>query len=601
MIHPDAGNSSGTPAKGRLPHPALLAALLLVLLVALVGRGMWRKASRAIMPPHVDAGEYHQKAAACWQTIKGGWEKSLLDVEPVTRPPGTLLLSHPFGFSPDFRGFLFRSVFVPLVIVAASLWALLRGDPALREHPWACLAAVLAVAGLPLFHHLERTDHVKSPTFWGLVDTFEASLAVLAVVLIVISVRRLSMALFIAGAAVSAFMLLVKPAGLFLMPLVLWHWGAETLAAHGPLRAAWRGSRRLRVYALAAVPLFTAVCAAVALRCLHSAYLNDDAFRYFRGAVKIYGDRVAGVIPQIVLRDLHTAIGWHWAVVLAIAIVAGIVALARRLRRGGGGLQPEHVRFAAALAALCAGVCWWLLLAGPLFRYFEPFLLVFIAVLLPDAVKTVLRFPPRARMSVTAACCAPFLLILPLHLTRNPPAAIQRALGVNLATGQYAAEIAMCRHLTAEAAKANRRDLRVYGIAQTPRQSMLADAAYGFALVDGIPPAFHLTFNLDWERPTMVRRREIAAADFILFHPAAPGVIAERLAQRTARDFREEELIIEAWLTQAGEAEGIAPTGMESVGIRLVRIMDRVKFDAAFGRLVAAHEWRPLFLQENAW
>ncbi len=63
-------------------------------------------------------------------------------------------------------------------------------------------------------------------------------------------------------------------------------------------------------------------------------------------------------------------------------------------------------------------------------------------------------------------------------------------------------------------------------------------------------------------------------------------------------DFVAEEKLFEAWLTRAGESEGIEPAGGDT--LRLLKITDRAKFDAAFTQLMAEHEWRPLFYQENA-
>jgi hypothetical protein len=570
---------------------------VLAVLLILIGFGIWQKASKAITPPLYDAHQYHQKAANCWKALNSAEPVNLLNIEPVTRPPGTLLISHPFGFNPDFRGFFFRTVYVPLVIVLLALWFLMESNVTKPAQRWANLAAVLGVAGLPLFYHLEVNEAIHSPTWWGLMDAFEASLAVLAVALLLVSARRLSFLLLAAGASVAAFSLLVKPVGIIIIPLIFWHWAAELFIIHAPIGKVWRSNQRLRIYTVAAVLFSLLVCSTVAFLCVNSRFLNHDGFHHFQHAFGIWMDRIKGVHLDRILKRNHYTLGWHWTAVLAILVVGRTISLFRGLKIRN--ISAEDIRFFAAFAAFCGGICWWETMTGPVFRYIEPFLLVSLAVVIPDLAKSAAGWTRQMKVPLGIACCAPFLLILSLVVAHHPPLPLQRLAGVNLSTGQFAEEVSLGKFLMAESARQGHRELTVYSMAQDPRKGIVGATGICYAMQQGETPGFHLVFNLDWVRPTMIRRKQIVNADFILFRPVAdPAQLDQWLAQKTLPDYRAEEKLFEAWLTRAGAHEGLEPAGGGT--LRLLKITDRAKFDAAFTQLMETHQWRPQFYEENA-
>jgi hypothetical protein len=58
-----------------------------------------------------------------------------LKLEPTARPPGSIIMSYPFGFSLDFRGFLFRSVFLPILSIGLAVY-IVAGEETVREARW---------------------------------------------------------------------------------------------------------------------------------------------------------------------------------------------------------------------------------------------------------------------------------------------------------------------------------------------------------------------------------------------------------------------------------------------------------------------------------
>ena len=120
-----------------------LPALALAVWLSYLGFEAWNHASHSVQTPWGDAISYLQKAVAFWGAVHdGGWFNPF-DLEPTIRPPGTVLMSYPFGITDDFHGFYFRSVFLPILCTVVAVY-IAAGRGALRRAPW----WVLWIAGL---------------------------------------------------------------------------------------------------------------------------------------------------------------------------------------------------------------------------------------------------------------------------------------------------------------------------------------------------------------------------------------------------------------------------------------------------------------------
>src|SRR5215470_9352698 len=108
-------------------RPQLIQPMLLALLLLAVGVGIFLKTSQALAPPVYDAMSYYAKAASVWRALDSGKVVNPLNVEPVVRPPGAIILSGPVGFSPNFRTFFFRATFLPIVVFIGACWIVTRG------------------------------------------------------------------------------------------------------------------------------------------------------------------------------------------------------------------------------------------------------------------------------------------------------------------------------------------------------------------------------------------------------------------------------------------------------------------------------------------
>src|SRR2546421_12775539 len=82
-------------AKERLP---LICVISLLLVLALA---VWFRVSVSKMPPLYDALSYAEKANYFWAAVRQGHWFNPLNIEPVIRPPGTILFSYPLGWTSD--------------------------------------------------------------------------------------------------------------------------------------------------------------------------------------------------------------------------------------------------------------------------------------------------------------------------------------------------------------------------------------------------------------------------------------------------------------------------------------------------------------------
>jgi hypothetical protein len=105
---------------------ALLTLIVSVFLLPF-GGGIWKRAHLAVAPPIYDPIGYYCRAQLVWTALAKGDLHGILNGPMATRPPGPAFILYPFGFRVSIKSFLFRSVFVPILI-----WAIALGVPLVR-------------------------------------------------------------------------------------------------------------------------------------------------------------------------------------------------------------------------------------------------------------------------------------------------------------------------------------------------------------------------------------------------------------------------------------------------------------------------------------
>ena len=197
--------------------PFAIGALFLIF----IGCGIYKKAQMAVAPPIYDPISYYIKAKVVWDALSKADFAGTLNGVFASRPPGSALLLYPLGFNFSIRGFLFRSVFVPIVLwtlalaITVAAFAHRKSDAIVGG----CLAVGLAT--LPLFYQFEFNDVFNNlyqiSNFWGLVDPLQGAVSALAVCLLVAGIKTGSLSLCIGGWLSSALSLFIKPSGALVM------------------------------------------------------------------------------------------------------------------------------------------------------------------------------------------------------------------------------------------------------------------------------------------------------------------------------------------------------------------------------------------------
>ncbi len=586
--------------RGRFPLILSLAWL------ALVAWLTWRHAVASDQPLIGDARGYWTKAQAFWRLVaKGSWINPF-DIEPTKRPPGTILLSYPFGFSEAFKGFLFRSIVFPIGLTwaAVQVTGRLAKPSADRALDVACLAVFVCSA--PLFFHFEYDFTSPATSYWGLVDNFMGAAGALSAALALYAAMRSSKSAALGAGLFADLCFCTKPTGLVVAVLVLLVWLVVALVT--------RASRRVHLDTGEPMPTYRALlmgvtiyCAAVVPVVTVGRYFSN----YFSADNIQYGDRAVGFLREAwLLPSFLTVADYVRQTTGPLLTIGTALVLAIGLTRLGRFVRGAAPRRSAALATTTAcallfivfGLWFWIFYTGgSQARYAYPFLLGSIVFLVPLAAQLISQAVPRTRLMLRLLLVLPALNIILLLTTFNPPAVWEYASGVNVRKTDVAGDMAMARTLL-QFARNSGRQLVVYE--DFSGRSGILDSYWGFEITAHPDLAnVHVANPVDFLRTATFRVREVAGADFLLFWVLQDEAkIASGLRHDPVDSFVSEEHLFQAWVSSLSAADGIevfAQTG----DLRLLRVVDRPKFEQSLNHLVQTHHWRSIFNEANpaAW
>lgn len=549
-----------------------------------LGAGMAMAALQAVEPPPWDALSYAWKGFAFWQAIDQGQWVDPFSLPQTIRPPGTILMAYPFGFSPDFRWFYFRAVFFPALLLAPSLFIAYGWRGASAAERWTVAVLTVALIGMPILYQFQSTDELGAQIYWGMVDCLLAGAGALAVAAAMRSARTQSIGWALTAAFFAAFCLMIKPAGLVIMALTGAVW--LILSVSETSRPA-----QPRPWAFFTVSLAgaTAVYATVVYLSFNSDYFSADNIAFGKSVQSLLDDEFAVALGWREFLDLiHTSTGY---VVAALTLLGGFAAAAMR----------GHRRFAlGALLCLAAGLWFWLVEgAATQVRYFLPFGVMAFVLSSPALVTAARTWNGPAQFAAAGVVALPSAAVLAMLLfAPHIPSSWQKTMGVNLTTDAYREEIGQARQfvdLLRREGAANT-DIFLFDMSGTYRsfQSVLEWEN----VIDPTAPRIRVTLPVDWRRASAFRFDEIANMNFLVFEPMRTE--AERavfLGQRNVADLGAESRLLRAWLSTAGADEGIET--VTETRLRLLRVIDPDRFAAALYRLETTHEWSASFRQAN--
>jgi hypothetical protein len=573
-------------------HEGFRVAPLLVLLL-LFALGIHGKSSRAIAPPIYDPLHYIEKGQRFFSEIRDHHFPNPLEVQPPFRPPGYLPFFFPTGYH-GVRSFLFWSMFSPLAVWLLALWVAFRPKPRGAGHDGISLSLCAGLAALPMFFQFEINYEVSRVWVgqWGLVDTLCAAVSALAAVWVVRGVRDRNLLLTSLGWGAVGYTAFIKPAGLVIMVAIGGIWFVEVLlqwtAGEAPVTPRRSLGRFVLVSALAGLAIY-GVCVAL---CLTSSYLSLANLSMGANATAFFRKAMAGPsLAQVLVPFVRPTFGWHWFVPLALVYGAGLIAAIRNLVKHR--FHALLVRLAAGALLLLAGGYWWLAFAGPEVRYYYPFILIVLVWLGPELLPGLQRVSLGVRRGVVTLCLwSPAALVVLLWMDA-PPVPVQQALGVNLSSGGYGELVAEANRIIAEA-EASGRSPCVYMI----KRPMLDNLIYTIDYLKGVenrrPPAIRWVNPADWLRESGVRYSDAQMSDY-MHYPKEGWLVLPHGSK--IDDFRMEVGVFGAWLQTLGTAQGVVPT--DNGDTRILKVVDRAKFLAAYKDFAAMYEHRPEFKKNN--
>jgi hypothetical protein len=583
----------------------LLAPLILCLCLIVLFFGVWKHVMGSEQPPFGDSIAYMQKAKVFWEMVASGHWKNPLNLEPAFRPPGTILMSYPFGFTEDFKGYLARSVILPILGFVAALYvATCRGRMSISEH--LDLAAVaLIIATLPCFFHFEAGVTIV-PVYWGLVDNFFAAVAALALAIGYRSVSKRSWYLLLFSSFTIGFCLMIKPAGTIVATTVILVLSA-VMVANGLLasgdKLSWRQALRsifsLRMFSfLVTLSLGTGFFLVASLR---SEYMSPAMLQYGNTAMKILRESFVTAFSVTNFKImLYPSFGLN---VVPLGFIAAIGIIRTSLEGARlGGLSWTITRLLNPLLAavvLAVGAFFWLGYTGvSQVRYFYPFAfvsLLLVAIFLLDSLRG--SAAPYARTFIYGSAIILFgNLTLMLYLP-NTPGSWQRIFGVNLESSS-GGEGKRLAGLLLRQARGAQRDLNVYALG-TGEYGPITCWGETEKVLHPTEPTFNTAWPVDWRRVPVFRLENLFLSDYILYHPvtdAANWTISHPTLK--IGDLWQEVETISSWLTNANQQCGLNDLVFGQFAIK--EVVSPKLFAQSLAKWAASRHWRDVFEYENS-
>ena len=572
--------------------------LLVVCWLIYLGITIWQHAHHSVQPPLYDPLSYMLKAMNFWQAVEHGKFINPLNLVPTSRPPGTILMSYPFGFTPDFRGFHFRSVFFPIICIIAAVY-IVAGTTKARSGRWWMAAIVLLFSSLPMLYQFDKVDGRYSPVSWGMVDNFQAGIAALAAAALLRSIMARSQTWLLLSASLAALTLLIKPSGLMVMALLALIWLIV-------ITMEWRWSlgikstlSSLRVYAVKGISSILIVYISVIVLCVLSGYLSRSNVASGKQAVATLR-QMSHISLQNALLFFHHSSGES---LLLWVIGVGVLFMYRfRVLKESNDIMSVRVLgvLVGSLFVWILGAWYWLVVQAGFtqIRYFYPFMLMGAVCMIPAALAIWPHANRLIRIILMVICFLPAVNIAGLmSMGDNPSIFWQKMAGVSVSVGRDREEIHQAYTFLAELRK-GKQYVQIYSFSNGLLPQIFENVGTYERIVRPSQPSFHSTIPEDWVRGFAVRVDELLDSDYILIRKHENHDASSFLAAKRFDSYGFERTGFEVWLSTLKEQSGVETVSDGRV-LRLLRIVDKAALSRAIDLFVAAHVWRPEFTMTN--
>lgn len=498
-------------------------------------------------------------------------------------------MSYPFGFSRDYHGYLFRSVFFPVVLLALAV--LVAGASSSQSAPQSWNLVLLAVffSSLPSPFHFEFKDSDLAGYF-GLVDNFFAGVAALAAAFMLRSARTRSLRGVAMGALLSTLCLLIKPAGMIVMAVLAIGWGIAVLV--GMKSPATGFSRRDDFrFLFRGTLLILLIEAAVVLACTRSRYLSAETISAGKNMMKImHGELAFSLSFALIHEMLRVSVGYP--VVVMLVLLLFLLAFYKTV------FKDQVPSLLAAILVLMAGLWFWIVeTGGNQVRFFVPFAAMTFVWLVPAILQVAERLPNWGRNLLLLFWIIPAgNLALLLHSSPNP--VWQNYSGVTINIGQNDALVAQAETVLLQARKKGR-DLSVYALDTSAGTAALLSVGLYNHSIDPAKPSFDVKVPVTWVSSTGYNLRDLLKSRYVVFVPVLDSQeIQANLARNSADNFWQEYALFHSWFSTLNENDGVHEVSETSS--RLIEITDPQKLQTSLANLIKSRSWRPLFHTINS-
>jgi hypothetical protein len=388
----------------------------LVLWIIFLGATIWAHASISQQPPFYDAFGYYEKAYNFWSAVHQGHWFNPLNLHWSFRPPGTVLMSYPFGFDRDPRSFFFRSVFFPAALLSLAVMVAAYEKSSERQIRWRITLVAVFFSTLPMLYGFARE-------YWGLVDGFLTGVAALAAAAAWRSIVQRSLAYTVVTALTSSFCILIKPSGMLVAAIIGLAWASLALIQ---LKEAWSlPAERIAVgkYFVTSALIIGIVDLLVLAAALSSNYLSRDNLESGKTSMAILNAEFA-VPVSLLWSVVHTALGGAFVLWMVLAIAA--IILGGRSAHSNP-IQSFNSRLlagaaVAAILILTFGIWFWRLSSGfSQIRYGMPFFLIAWILVVPALIQIWTHAPRLLTTCIAAIMLAASTNLALLLLQEAPP------------------------------------------------------------------------------------------------------------------------------------------------------------------------------------
>jgi len=538
-----------------------------------------------------------QKARNIWQAIE---QKSLfnpLNIEPTVRPPGTALMSYPFGFSADFHGFHFRSVFFPILCVVAAVY-IVAGSIRSKVSGWWVTAITLLFSSLPMFYHFDYIEDTVSVTQWGCVDNFLAGIAAIAAAAVVRSLLSKSLTWLLFASLMAAFTLLIKPSGLMVMALVALTWFIIVALEWLQLSRRKVPDSSFWAYSVKGGALILGPYVCVSSLCFFSGYLSSSNFTFAKQALVTMRE-VRLIDFQLALLLFHHSSGE--ALLLWIIGVGALSVYWLTVARQDHAILLTRVcgLLMCSLVIWMLGAWYWLMVqaGGSAVRYFYPFMLMGAVYIIPAALFAWQYTNRLIRFLLIAICIIPALNIASLMVAGDTPSMTwQRSTGVSVSVATDR-EIVQQAHTFFDELRKTKKNVQIYFFSTTIPPMIFENVGLYEETARPEPAFIRRVLPIDWLRGFAVRLEELLDSDYILIRKYG-GPDVSLLAANKFDSFASEAKAFELWLATLNEKSGVE-VASDGRTLRVLHIADRRALNRALDAFVSAHSWRREFVVAN--